>query len=180
MALAGHLFAYGSLAHDLAASGPPPARLRGARRTWGVAMDNRRLIPGYKVWLDPEDGSRPAVHVAFLDLADDREATVAGLCLPMTPESLAAADARERNYARVDVTARVEPAPPGGGPVWAYRGSVAGRARLAAAAAAGDAVVARPYLDAVRVTFNGAIPAPPLPVRDLVRRDVPPHPPRTR
>jgi hypothetical protein len=180
MVLAGHVFAYGSLAHDLAAAGPPRARLRGARRTWGVAMDNRRAIPGYKVWLDPADGTRPALHVAFLDLADDAEATVAGLCVAMTAESLAAADARERNYARVEVSARVEPVPPGGGPVWAYRGSAAGRARLATAAAAGDAVVARPYLDAVRATFNGAIPPPPLPVRDLVRRDVPPRPPRAR
>lgn len=180
MALAGHVFAYGSLAHEVAATGPPRARLRGARRTWGVAMDNRHVIPGYKVWLDPRDGSRPALRVAFLDLADDADAAVAGLCVAVSSEALAAVDGRERNYARVDVTARVEPAPPGGGPVWAYAGSAAGRARLAAAAAAGDAVVARAYLDAVRATFNGAIPAPPLRVRDLLRRDVPPPRPPAR
>jgi hypothetical protein len=179
MGLAGHVFAYGSLAHDLAGRRPARARLRGARRTWGVAMDNRRVVPGYKVWLDPADGSRPALHVAFLDLADDEDAAVDGICVPMSAESLAATDARERSYARVDVTARVQGAP-GEGPVWAYAGSAAGRARLAVAMAAGDAVVARAYLEAVRATFNGAIPAPPVPVRDLLRRDVPPPRPRTR
>jgi hypothetical protein len=64
-----YVFGYGSLA-AWAGRGEALAELAGARRVWGVAMDNRVEIPGYKVYVDPADGSRPPVHVAFLDLAD--------------------------------------------------------------------------------------------------------------
>jgi hypothetical protein len=168
-----HVFAYGSLARD---HGGRPARLRGARRAWGVAMDNRHAIPGYKVWLDPADGTRPRVHVAFLDLVPAAaRAAVTGILLPVSRAALARLDARERNYARVDVTDRVEADRlPAGARVWSYVGSAAGRARFRAGQAAGSAVVAGTYLDAVRAAFSSAIPAPPVPVRRLVRRDVPP------
>jgi gamma-glutamylcyclotransferase (GGCT)/AIG2-like uncharacterized protein YtfP len=167
-----HVFAYGSLARD---HGGRPARLRGVRRAWGVAMDNRHVIPGYKVWLDPADGTRPPVHVVFLDLVPAARAAVAGVLLPVSRAALARLDARERNYARVDVTDRLEAGRlPTGARVWAYVGSAAGRARFRAGQAAGTAVVAGAYLDAVRSAFSAAIPAPPVPVRRLARRDVPP------
>lgn len=177
--LAGHLFAYGSLARD---HGGRPALLRGLRRVWGVAMDNRRVIAGYKVWLDPGDGTRPPVDVAFLDLVSaPAAAAVGGILIPVSDRDLARTDARERNYTRVDVTERVDLGADdsaGAGPrparVWAYIGSPAGRARFRAAMAAGTAVVAQPYLQAVRSAFSEAVPGPPVPVRRLVRRDVPP------
>jgi hypothetical protein len=175
-----HVFAYGSLAHDLDGE---PAVLRGARRVWGVAMDNRRVIPGYKVWLEA-DGTRPPLHVAFLDLAPAAAgagAGVDGVLIRVTDNDLARADARERNYARVDITDHVHGGRRLTGRVWAYVGSAAGRARFGAGRAAGTLVVARAYLHAVRAAFRAAIPAPPAPVRRLERRDVPaPPPPATR
>jgi hypothetical protein len=166
-----HVFAYGSLGHD---RGGTPARLEGRRRTWGVAMDNRVVIPGYKVWLDPGDGHRPALHVLFLDLEEAPGHAVDGVLAAVAPEELAALDRRERNYVRDDVTRALRPPPADGAPALAYLGSDAGRARGRDGLRRGDAVVARSYLDAVTAAFGAAIPAPPVPVRDLERRDVPP------
>ena len=108
-------------------------------------MDNRVVVPGYKVWLDPRDGRRPAVHVLFLDLEEAPGHAVDGVLLPVAPEELPALDLRERNYVRDDVAAGLRPAPAGGAPVLAYVGSPAGRARCRDGLARGDAVVARRY-----------------------------------
>jgi hypothetical protein len=140
----GFVFGYGSLAGEHLHN--PVARLRGWRRTWGVAMDNSLDIPGYKSYRLRSDGSRPAVFVAFLDIEPDPEAVVTGVCMRVASGDLAALDRRERNYDRVDVTSAVCDPP---GRVWAYRGSDAGRARLREGLAAGRAVVSRDYLDTV-------------------------------
>ena len=42
------VFGYGSLVAD----GAQPCELRGFRRFWGVAMDNRVDLPGYKHFED--------------------------------------------------------------------------------------------------------------------------------
>ncbi len=170
-----HVFAYGSLGHD---RGGTPGRLEGRRRTWGVAMDNRVVIAGYKVWLDPGDGHRPAVHVLFLDLEEAPGHAVDGVVVAVAPEELPALDRRERNYVRDDVAPALRPPPAAGAPAIAYVGSDAGRARCRDGLRRGDAVVARSYLDAVTAAFGAAIPPPPVPVRDLERRDVPPLRPR--
>jgi gamma-glutamylcyclotransferase (GGCT)/AIG2-like uncharacterized protein YtfP len=155
------VFAYGSVARIA----ERPCVLRDHRLGWGVAMDNRRTIPGYKYYVDPETGERPAVYVAFLSIWPEPGAQVRGVAFEVDDAALAALDGRERNYDRREVTALVEP--PLDGPVWAYVGSAAGRARCAAGRAAGTAVVAREYLELV----PGAEP-PDLPVRSLLRRDV--------
>jgi hypothetical protein len=184
-----YVFGYGSLA-AWASRAAAAAELLGARRVWGVAMDNRETIAGYKVFLDPADGTRPAVHVAFLDLggaAPDAPA-LNGVLLAVKPRELAAFDARERNYERTEVTDRVPGAP---GRVWAYTGSAAGRARLAAGLREGTAVVSRAYLDGVQEAFadlgDGEIERfrattqpPPVPVRELRRVDLPPRGPARR
>lgn len=143
------LFAYGSLVaarpHGAAAT------LAGLRRRWGVAMDNRRDLPGYK-WYRLPDGRRPAAFVAFLDLRPATGGAVNGRCLPVDAAALRRLDARERNYVRVDVTARIPAAPPGR--VWAYVGSAAGRARLRHAVAGGRALIDRGYLIAVARAFD--------------------------
>lgn len=166
------VFGYGSLAGGGAGR---PARLEGHRRVWGVAMDNRVEIPGYKVYVR-EDGSRPAVFVAFLDVVAERGAATDGLLLEVEDEALSALDERERNYERVDVTGAV-----GGtcdGTVWVYCGTSAGRDRLRRGLAEGSAVVARTYLETVRAGFasagidDGADPGE-LPVMDLERVDLP-------
>jgi hypothetical protein len=168
------VFAYGSLAADLA--GGRPARLRGHRRGWGVAMDNRIDVPGYKHYLLRADGSRPAVFVAFLDLFEDEAATTAGVCVPVDDRQLPALDRRERNYDRVDVTGAVTPA---GGTVWAYVGSADGRRHLRRGRAGGRAVVSRDYLQRTRAALAAAagpdavadldVTLGDLPVWDLVR-----------
>jgi gamma-glutamylcyclotransferase (GGCT)/AIG2-like uncharacterized protein YtfP len=176
------VFAYGSLAADLRAG--HPAELRGRRRGWGVAMDNRVDVPGYKHYRLRSDGSRPAVFVAFLDLFDDAGAATHGLCVAVDEAQLPVLDHRERNYERIDVTDDVTPAH---GTVWAYVGSATGRGRLAGARAAGAAVVSRDYLERTRAAFAALGPAAladfqataavgELPVWDLDRVDLAPAP----
>lgn len=154
------LFAYGSLA----AEAGEPGELRGWRRVWGVAMDNARTIPGYKVYCAP-DGSQPEVCVAFLDIEAHAGSVVQGVLLPVFPARLPALDRRERNYERRDVTAGVDGA---AGRVWAYVGHAESRARLRAAQGAGRAVIAADYARVV-----APLAEPGLPVLELRRVDVP-------
>jgi hypothetical protein len=160
-----HVFAYGSLLGDATGT---RCRLEGHRRVWGVAMDNRRTLPGYKYYLD-RAGGRPDVRVAFVDVVPDPAARVDGVVFEVA--DLGALDARERNYRRVEVELD------GLGAAWAYTGLAAARARYSSAVAGGRAVVAHAYLEGVRAGFAalglGFGPDPPVPVVDLVRVDVP-------
>jgi hypothetical protein len=156
------VFGYGSLAAAGAAGGMP-AQLAGHRRVWGVAMDNRVVVPGYKSYVDPVTGERPAVFVAFLDIEPAAAEVVDGICTPAGDALLAALDARERNYDRQDVTALIADPP---GRVWAYVGSAEGRERLAEGRRTGTAVISRAYLELCGAQPDG------LPVRDLVRVDI--------
>jgi hypothetical protein len=176
-----YVFGYGSLV-ELLQQPPIVAELRGHRRRWQVAMDNRRDLPGYKYYVDADAGERPLVFVTFLDLAPDAGSSVNGVLFPVEDEALAALDARERNYERRDVTAGVEPAP--AGTVWAYVGTPEARARFERGRSTGDAVVSRDHLQLVRDGFAALGPEelrrfaastdpPPVPVRDLVRVDLP-------
>ena len=158
--------------------------LRGHRRVWGVAMDSRVAVPGYKVYEAP-DGRRPAVAVAFLDLEAAAGGAVDGALLDVDDDALAALDARERQYRRADVTAAIEPAPPAGARVWTYVGRDEGRGRVHRARAGGSPVVIqRAYADLVDRAFRtlGAerharyltsTETPPFPLRDLARIDLP-------
>jgi cation transport regulator ChaC len=157
------VFGYGSLPAEVAGV---ECRLHDHRRDWGVAMDNRETIPGYKIYLDAETGERPAVEVAYLSIDPAPGEHVDGVAFAVTEQELAALDARERNYVRRDVTDLVDAEL--GGRIWAYVGSAAGRLRLARGRRRGTAVVARGYLEKV-----GAIAVPPdLPVRKLLRCDI--------
>jgi hypothetical protein len=146
------VFGYASLT----ALGGRSATLPGWRRVWGVAMDNRVAIPGYKRYLDPRSGEPPPVHVAFLDIVEDPGATVEGVLLE-APD-LAALDARERNYERREVLTDA-------GPAWAYVGSAAGRRRFAEA----EHLV----VDAAYLELAGAVEAPPCPICALERMELP-------
>jgi hypothetical protein len=168
------VFGYGSLA---AAFAGRRARLHGHRRVWGVAMDNRLDIPGYKSYRRLQDGTRPAVFVAFLDIVEDPGNAIDGVLLAVDAGALRVLDERERNYDRVDVTAAVAPAP---GTVWTYRGSDAGRERLRTGLRTGSAVVDAAYVEAVRATFSAlgidedVRPGADLPALALRRLDLPP------
>jgi hypothetical protein len=155
------VFGYGSLPAERSGM---PCRLRDHRCHWGVAMDNRETIPGYKVYVDPATGERPAVEVAYLSITPHEGEHVDGYAFPVTDEELVALDRRERNYVRCDVSELVDDL---GGRVWAYVGSAAGRRRLERGRRRGTAVISRGYLEKVA----RAVPRD-LPVRTLLRRDV--------
>jgi cation transport regulator ChaC len=165
------VFGYGSL---LERGKGTPCRLGGHRRRWGVAMDNRRTIPGYKYFLEP-GGGRPGVFVAFLDAVPEPGASCTGLAFPVDAAALGELDARERNYRRVDVTAMVDADL--GGRVWAYRGLEEARERYEAGVRAGTAVVSRAYVEGVRAGFAAFgldfDTEPEVPVRDLTLVRVP-------
>lgn len=168
------VFGYGSLAVGFPGR---PARLAGYRRVWGVAMDNRVDIPGYKRYRLRADGGRPAVYVAFLDIVADAGSEIDGVLLAADDAALLALDARERNYDRVDVTSAVAGAP---GRVWTYHGSDAGRERLRTGLREGSAVVELDYVQAVHATFSAlgidedVRPGDALSPMDLERIDLPP------
>jgi gamma-glutamylcyclotransferase (GGCT)/AIG2-like uncharacterized protein YtfP len=163
-----YVFGYGSLVgnqHRVAV-------LHGHRRVWGVAMDNRVVIPDYKIFETP-DGRRPAVDVTFLDLVPDPAGAVNGALLEVDEAALAVLDRRERQYERVDVTAHLEDPP---GRVWTYVGRAEGRARVRE----GRPVVQRAYVELVERGFRALGAGEPerfaastepvrFPVQDLVR-----------
>ncbi len=161
------MFGYGSLPSE---EGGIRCRLRDHRRGWDVAMDNRETVPGYKVYVDPESGERPPVHVAYLSITPQPGEHVDGYAFPVTDEELAALDERERNYDRRDVSEQCDL----DGTVWAYVGSAAGRRRLRHARRLGTAVVSHGYLERVRAAFGKVHVPHDLPVRKLFRRDVRP------
>lgn len=157
------VFGYGSLAAEIGSHhGREPcdegfiADLPGFHRGWGVAMDNRRDLPGYKYYT-AADGSRPGVFVSFLDVAAAGvQSSVNGLCLPVDCAQLVRLDRRERNYVREDVTDRVPAGATGGADgvqIWAYVGRDDARDRLAAARRAGIAVIDAGYLRVVEAAF---------------------------
>jgi hypothetical protein len=130
------VFGYGSLVGE----GAVPCRLPGFRRYWGVAMDNRVDLPGYKHFVDA-GGRRPPVYVCFLDLRPDPGATVHGTAVEV--EDLAALDARERNYERVEVDSGL----------YTYVGSAEGRARRDRGLETGTARISRQYAEQVEAAF---------------------------
>lgn len=187
------VFGYGSLT---ARPGPLATRelkeygfvadVAGLRRIWGVAMDNRRDLPGYKYYTDA-DGRRREVYVAYLDLvpADPTLAAPAppvnGVCLPVDDAMLEQLDRRERNYERTDISERVEA---GGARVWAYVGMASARERLAEGRRTGTAVIDAGYVRTVEAGFGAlgdgelaavrASLAPgDLPVVELIRHELP-------
>jgi hypothetical protein len=162
------------------------ASLRGVRRVWGVAMDNRVAVPGYKVYESP-DGRRPAVAVAFLDVEPAPGLAITGTLLEVDQAELRALDRRERQYRRVDVTAAIDAGalPSEDARVWTYVGRPDGRERVRRGRAGHvPVVIQRAYLDRVRGAFRALGPGhaarfavstepPPFPVRELARVDLP-------
>ena len=194
------VFGYGSLLDPaLPARVLGPAALRGHRRVWGVAMDNRESIPGYKRYVDRVSGVAPAVCVVYLDVVAAAGAWVSGAVIEVDDALAPGLDRRERNYERADVRAFVElgantgidgMGPDAAGPVWAFIGRAVGRERCRRAREEGIAVVSRAYLDRVRADFTSLGPemlrdfdrttAPlDVPLLDLERVPVPGGDPRT-
>lgn len=158
-----------------------PGRLHGFRRRWGVAMNNWETTAAQKHFVDPETGLKPAVAVAYLDLAEAPGEAVNGLAIPVDATRLEELDRRERNYERADVSTAFEPGL--AHTVHVYRGSAAARARCEGAD--GDVCVSRQYAERIEAAFaalgEGALAeyersTEPLPfaLRDLEPRYPPP------
>jgi cation transport regulator ChaC len=191
-----YVFGYASLV-QLNQAAALPGHLHSFRRRWGVAMNNWEGGDEVKHWLDRETGERPRIRVAYLDIEPREGGTVNGLAIPVDAARLAALDAREVNYSRVDVSDAFEAAPngPPGDPsgasprrVFTYVGTDAARERRRQGAADGDAFVSRDYLADVRRAFERLAPGAlaefdrttdplPFPERDL---DLVPKPPPRR
>lgn len=162
-----YVFGYASLV-ALDGPGAMPGRLSGYRRFWGAAMDNWEGGDGVKHWLDRESGERPRIRVAYLDLYERQGSAVNGLALPVDIERLAALDAREINYERVDVTNCFELMSAAGVDasemerplrVFTYVGLDAARERCRRGIDEGNAFVAADYATTVRQAFERLGPA---------------------
>lgn len=150
-----YVFGYGSLLElrdpREERGGEALTEIVGYARGWSVAMDNSVDLPGYKYYVDPRTGARPAVFVTFLNIEPAAGSRVNGTLIRAAPEDLARLDARERNYARADVSAAVLGAIEG--TVWAYIGTPAARARFASGFRSARAVIQQRYHDRVRREF---------------------------
>lgn len=150
-----YVFGYASLV-ALEDAEAVPGRLRGYRRHWGVAMNNWEGGENAKRWLDRDSGKRPRIRVAYLDLREQGASVVNGLALPVDGDRLAELDAREINYARIDVSAAFEPAVHGR--VFTYVGLAAARERCRQGAAEGNVFVSSDYAAGVRRAFEQLAP----------------------
>jgi cation transport regulator ChaC len=182
--MSGFVFGYGSLLEQWTAAGPLPVvcELANHRRTWNVAMENARTIPGYKYYVDAVTGDRPDCFVTFLNIVRDPGHTVNGVVFEVSGETLSQLDRRERNYERIDVSDDVSV--PVDGRVWAYTGTGPAVARFELGRRESRAVVSRQYHDRVledferigpeaRQRFISLTDPAPCPIVDLRRIDVP-------
>ncbi len=155
------MFGYGSLVHrealesflgheldgDLFGVGS----LRGYRRAWNVARDNRRS--GHSESYRHRDGRRHEGTVTVLGIEAAGEAWINGVFIGVTQEDLLKLDRREAMYERVEVTAAVDGAP-GPGRIITYLPSPAFRRLHSDGVAAGVDAISRHYLDTVTTGFG--------------------------
>lgn len=170
----GYVFGYASLLADarpliLGESTFPtvPGRLHGFRRFWGAAMNNWETGEADKYFVDPASGAKPRIKVAYLDI-EAAEETVNGLAIPVDPARLAELDAREVNYARVDVSASFRPSL--AVRVFVYLGTEDARARCRPEPGA-NVHVSRDYVRRVRDGFAALGPEQ---LEEYERTTVPP------
>lgn len=179
-----YVFGYGSLVAlrtPLVVAGVAypavPCRLQGFGRGWGVAMNNWEAAPEKKHYVDRASRRAPRIRIAFLDLEEQAGVAVNGLAIPVDAAQLAAFDAREVNYERIEVSPALEPRL--SGRVFVYRGTEEARARRHDDESGTDICVSGEYVAAVRQAFadlgEGALAefeltttALPFPRRDLV------------
>ncbi len=155
--------------------------VRGYRRTWNIAMDNRVDISGYKYYLDKGTTHRPSLFVTFLNVYASPESRIGGLLFAVSAPELRHLDNRERNYRRIDISHQMER--PVEGRVWLYRGRPEAEARFRTGQRQGQVVIARAYYRQVHEAFRrfgdpaladylASTDAPTVPLRDLTVRSV--------
>lgn len=157
------LFGYGSLVAEHAPGvNPRPgeatwAWIDGYRRAWNIAMRNHDPINDRKFYVDAGTLLRPEIHVAYTNLVQADSGRCIGVLIPVSADALRSFDEREVNYARMDVTDRLSPRPPGR--AWTYFGLDQARARFQQGLRTGNVFVASEYLAAVEAGFQGAGPS---------------------
>jgi hypothetical protein len=156
MTQAQYVFGYGSLVErstptDGTRVTVPHYHLRGYRRSWGVAMENRSDLPNYKHYL-ADDGERPDVFVVFLNVQPAGGHRVNGTLLEVSSSDLVELDSRERSYNRVNITKDIEPRVEG--VVWTYVGGPDAVARFERGLREGRAIVDQNYFDDVKNRFE--------------------------
>lgn len=133
------------------------AALRGYRRAWNVAMDNRLDLPGYKYYVDAQTGQRPAGYVVFLNIYPAAESSIAGVLFGVTPAELQQVDQRERNYERVEIAAHLDCTDcPAGGRVWVYQGLPEAQQRYQQGVRRGEAMISQQYAQQVQASYQAA------------------------
>lgn len=156
-------------------------QLKGYRRCWNVAMDNRIDLPSYKYYLDAATGERPEVFVTFLNIRPARQGLLTGALFEVSMDELLIIDQRERNYHRVVVTHQIDCQVSGA--VWAYIGTPEAERRYQQGLASRTACIAEEYYHFVRECFychgdtigqsyHEATDLPEVPLRKLVRMDL--------
>jgi cation transport regulator ChaC len=113
-----YIFGYGSLVNvrglerflgrELDARDYRYCRLKGYRRAWNVAMDNRVDLPDYRYFLLEENDIRPEVFVTFLNIVPAPESAVNGILFRVNERELHEIDRRERNYRFMDVSGSLD------------------------------------------------------------------------
>ncbi|MCC7252462.1 hypothetical protein [Hyphomicrobium sp.] len=138
------------------------ATLRGFRRAWSVAMDNRKDLPDYKYYLDAQSDARPDVYVAFLNIEHAGESElsayaeppeVTGVLFEIDEAALAILDRRERNYCRCDISRYFAEFD---GRIWTYLGSPEAEERFRIGLIEGSVVIDAGYKREVETAFRDA------------------------
>jgi cation transport regulator ChaC len=128
-----------------------PGRLHGFRRRWGVAMNNWEAGEGEKHFVDPTNGLKPKLAVAYLDIEEMDGEAVNGLAIPVDAARLRELDAREINYERIEASSAFEPAL--ARTVFVYRGGEEARRRRCIGADDGEICASRQYVERVERAF---------------------------
>jgi hypothetical protein len=174
----GYVFGYATIADPddhlvvRAASDRPAVegKVRGFRRVWDAAVENRAAAADHKHYVDRVTGERPDVVVVTLNIEPDADAAVNGIAVPVDEPMLRLFDRREYFLERIDVTDRFSRDL--GLPVWAYTATPESVALYRSARADGRAVIRKSYLERVMKTFRALGPDA---LRDFERWTSPPE-----
>jgi|GEM_PF-1372596 len=160
-----YVFAFGSLVDPASLSRTigrddwvledfPLATLKGYKRVWNIAMDNRVSEPGYKRYVHEDaPNTAPQVYVCFLNIVPDPSQQVVGAFVAVKEDEFAHLKRRERNYEAVDVTADMAH-PPLDGRVFTFMGLAGAKVRFEAGSVAGTLVINVAYQSMVETAYR--------------------------
>jgi len=121
--------------------------LKGYRRCWNIAMDNRIDLPNYKYYVDKKTGNRPEGFVAFLNIRPHKGNNIIGILFGASEKDLQGLDKRGRNYRRMDITNLIET--PVDGKAWVYIGLDEAEKRYQEGLIKDNVIVSQSYFNSV-------------------------------